>query len=388
MGDPDGGRVAIVFCSVGPVPTPGPRLDAVLAALVDIGLAVEAVPHLEGRAEDTAARLATAAGALVWVDPLSDTGDRRELDEVLREAARAGVWVSTHPDVVDRLGTKEVLVATRDLSWGCDVHLYRSPEELRRQFPGRLAADGVRVLKASRGNGGRTVWKVRLPDGAGSAALRPDTEVVVQHARVRDGSSTVMPLRKLMQECLAAFESWGRRGRLVDQEFIPGVTRGIVRCYLVGGAAVGFARQYPEGARPLGPLEVDAGSGPSAETVMGLPSPKTMYSPDEPALAGLRHRLETEWVPDMTALLGLVPTDLPALWDVDLLLDDPERPAPHRPAGGPVLCEVNASSVIPFPPEAPPRIATYVMQALVRRGTPALGRDLDSPRAPRGKEPS
>ena len=100
---------------------------------------------------------------------------------------------------------------------------------------------------------------------------------------------------------------------------------------------------------------------------MGLPSPKTMYTPEEPALSELRQRLETEWVPAMTALLGLVPEDLPALWDVDLLLADPDRSSPHRPLSRFVLCEVNASSVIPFPPEVPSRVALHVSQALGRR---------------------
>ena len=363
------GRVAVVFRGAPGAGTSNPRLDVVLAALADVGLVVDAVPYAEGRAEETAARLSMVDGALVWVDPLSDDGDRRELDEVLRGASRSGVWVSTHPDVVDRLGTKEVLVATRDLSWGSDVHLYRSPEEFRREFPERLAADGVRVLKASRGNGGRTVWKVRLADGPRPGGLRPDAQVVVQHARIRDASSTVMPLSELMEECLVGFKAWGGNGRLVDQECIAGITRGIVRCYLVGGTVVGFARQYPEGAIPLGPLDVDLGSGPSADSVMGLPSPKTMYSPAEPALSELRHRVETEWVPGMTALLGLVANQLPALWDVDLLLADVGHPS-RRPGGRAVLCEVNASSVIPFPPEAPPRIAAHVKQALGRRGVP------------------
>ncbi len=88
---------------------------------------------------------------------------------------------------------------------------------------------------------------------------------------------------------------------------------------------VGFARQYPDGARPLGPLQVDAASGPTPEAVMGLPSPKTMYPPDEPALSDLRRRLETQWVPGMMTLLGLDPDDLPALWDVDLLLADADH---------------------------------------------------------------
>ena len=357
----------MVFRGADPAAASSPRLDAVFTALTEEGLSVESVPYVEGLATQTAARLSVVDGALVWVDPLSDEGDRRELDRVLREAVEAGVWVSAHPDVVDRLGTKEVLVATRDLSWGSDVHLYRTPEEFRREFPERLAAHGVRVLKASRGNGGRTVWKVRLVEDPSSSGVRPDTELVVQRARVRDGSSTAMPLGELMDECVAGFGGWGGVGRLIDQEFIAGVTRGIVRCYLVGAAVVGFARQYPEGARPLGPLLVDPAFGPSPEAVMGLPSPKTMYSSNEPAFSELRQRLETEWVPAMRATLDLATGDLPALWDIDLLLADPGPGSPHRPGGRFVLCEVNASSVIPFPPDAPTRIAAHVSRALGRR---------------------
>jgi hypothetical protein len=360
------GRVAVVFPGADPLARPSPRLDRVLAALVDEGLSVDAVPYATGRGEETSARLSVVDGALVWVDPVNDDGDRRELDGVLRAAAGAGVWVSTHPDVVDRLGTKEVLVDTRDLSWGCDVHVYRSPEEFRREFPQRMGAHGVRVLKASRGNGGRTVWKVRLVDSPPRAGVGPHTEVVVQHARVRDGSSTVMLLSELMDECVAGFGAWGGRGRLIDQEFVAGVTRGIVRCYLVGMAVAGFARQYPDGAHPLGPLQVDPASVRSPDDVMGLPSPKTMYSPDEPVLSGLRHRLEAEWVPGMMALLGLVADDLPALWDVDLLLADPGPNSPDGAGVRFVLCEVNASSVIPFPPEASPLIAAHVSRALGR----------------------
>src|SRR6478672_10946183 len=136
--------VAVVFRGADPSAQPSPRLDGVLTALAEEGLSVESVPYVEGRPQQAAARLSAVDGALVWVDPVSEVGDRRELDAVLRDAADAGVWVSAHPDVVDRLGTKEVLVTTRNLSWGCDVHLYQSPQEFRREFPERLAAHRVR----------------------------------------------------------------------------------------------------------------------------------------------------------------------------------------------------------------------------------------------------
>lgn len=346
-----------------------PRLEPVVDALAAAGLTVDPVafhPDHVPRLEQQLGGVGPADGVLVWADPIGDVGDRTALDAVLRQVEAAGAWVSARPDVIDRLGTKEVLVATRDLGWGSDAHLYRDADQLRTAFPARLAADGVRVLKASRGNGGRTVWKVSLPGGPAPTVPAPDADVVVQHARVRDGAATRMTLAdlcRLVEDGGRTFGSWGGTGGLVDQEFVPGITQGIVRCYLVGGAVVGFARQYPEGVRPDGPLGVVPGTVSPAEQVMGLPSPKTMYPPGEPALAALRTRLESDWVPGLSGLLGLRPDDLPALWDVDLLIADPD-------AGGSgfALCEVNASSVIPFPPEAPDRLARHVADALSRRG--------------------
>jgi len=53
---------------------------------------------------------------------------------MLREVAAKGVWVSAHPDVILKMGTKEVLFHTRHLGWGTDTHIYRSLEEMKEQF--------------------------------------------------------------------------------------------------------------------------------------------------------------------------------------------------------------------------------------------------------------
>ena len=53
---------------------------------------------------------------------------------------------------------------------------------------------------------------------------------------------------------------------------------------------------------------------------------------------------------------------LPALWDADFLY------GPKDPSGDDsyVLCEINVSSVLPFPPEAPEKLAQATRTALVR----------------------
>ena len=99
---------------------------------------------------------------LVWINPIQDGRDRSVLDAMLREVAAAGIFVSAHPDVILKLGTKEVLYRTRDIGWGCDTHLYSSMDQMRQELSARLTNGKPRVLKQYRGNGGIGVWKVQL----------------------------------------------------------------------------------------------------------------------------------------------------------------------------------------------------------------------------------
>src|ERR1051326_8150665 len=159
------GRVAIVLrgdraLRAAPEKTAS-RLAPVFDALADVGIAAHPCVFSEDMVDEARADLAAVDGALVWVDPVSGGDDRSILDAVLREAAARGVWISAHPDVIIRMGTKQVLYDTRTLDWGSDVDCYRTADDLRARLPGRLASgSGARVLKQYRGNGGIGVWKV------------------------------------------------------------------------------------------------------------------------------------------------------------------------------------------------------------------------------------
>ena len=114
---------------------------------------------------------------------------------MLCDVAARGPWVSAHPDVILKMGVKEVLYRTKHLGWGTDTHLYQSMAEFLATFSRRLRKFGPLVIKQNRGNGGQGVWKVELIDGAPTEARR----VRVLHAQ-RGSVAQQLPLEDFMAQ--------------------------------------------------------------------------------------------------------------------------------------------------------------------------------------------
>ena len=314
------------------------RLAPVFEALAREGVAGEPAVYFEKAAAEFRGQLLEMDAVLVWVDPISEGLDRSDLDAILRDVAAQGVWVSAHPDVILKMGVKEVLYRTRDLGWGTDTQLYASPEDFRARFAAQIAS-GPRVLKQNRGNGGQGVWKIELT-GA-------DT-VEVLHAR-RGSQIEPMSLVALMERMEGYFAG---EGRLIEQPFQARLPDGMIRCYLVQDRVVGFGRQLIKALLP-----------PEA----GDPGPRIMSGAGYPPFQALRASMEQDWVPAMMRRLEIAAADLPVIWDADFLY------GPRGPAGEDtyVLCEINVSAVLPIPDEAPIEIARCVARRLAGRRTPA-----------------
>jgi len=90
-------------------------LHVVYEAFAALSLAAEPVVYSDETAAQVRDHLLQMDGVLVWVDPITDGRDRSQLDAMLRAVSSKGVWVSAHPDVILKMGTKEVLYRTRDL---------------------------------------------------------------------------------------------------------------------------------------------------------------------------------------------------------------------------------------------------------------------------------
>ncbi len=319
------------------------RFVRVFEALAAANIDAQPVIYDESFADAVRDQLLAVDGVLVWVDPIHQNKTRAALDCLLREIAMQGPWVSAHPDVILKMGVKEVLYRTRHLGWGTDTHRYDTAAAFRAEFPMRLRADGPRVLKQNRGNGGQGVWKVEAaPD---MAAVR------VLHAQ-RGSLPEEMPLDTFLARCEPYF-GWG--GCIIDQAFQPRLPDGMIRCYMSGSRVAGFGHQL---IKALVPPPAEGPDSPDAQ-----PGPRIMHGPEAPQFQVLRRSMEDEWTPQMMDCLDIDDHALPVIWDADFLY------GPRDAAGTDtyVLCEINASSCFAIPEQAPAAIARTVRRRFLER---------------------
>ncbi|MFI4975081.1 MAG: Cj0069 family protein [Caulobacterales bacterium] len=322
-----------------------PRLEPIAEALAAAGLDVVQVAWSETFADQARATFLGCAAVLVWVDPLTNGQTRTQLDAILREVAARGVWVSAHPDVIMKMGVKEVLFRTKSLGWGADTYCYEDVETFRREFPPRLAADRIRVIKQNRGNGSQGVWKVELVNP--SEPVGPDSLVDLVEAR-GDRAKPGFRLGDFMERSERYLDG---AGRIIDQAFQPRVGDGLVRCYMCQDRVIGFSEQ-----RPFSQVHGDPALPP-----FGMATEKAFSAPTAPRFQRLRRSMEDDWTPGLRRLLRIETRDLPVLWDADFLF------GPKTPEGDDtyVLCEINISCVIPYPVEA----ASVIAHAAKERAT-------------------
>jgi hypothetical protein len=321
------------------------RLSHVFEALAALGIHAEPAVYADDMAAEVREQLLKLDGVLVWVNPISDGENRVAIDAMLRDVASQGVWVSAHPDVILKMGAKEVLHRTKRLGWGTDIHLYRATHAFREEFPPRLLSAGPRVLKQNRGNGGQGVWKAELVSPTASAGA------IVRVLQATRGSVPEdMPLGDFMRRCETYFAA---DGCVIDQPFQPRLSDGMIRCYMGTDKVVGFGHQLVKALIPPPP------EGPDSEAAR--PGPRIMHPASAAPFQPLRTKMESEWTPQMMQLLDIEAESLPIIWDADFLY------GPRTASGEDtyVLCEINVSSVFPFPEQAPSEIARRALSRLL-----------------------
>jgi hypothetical protein len=339
-------RVAIVYPGNADVrrdATPeNNRFASLFAAFAATGVRAEPAVYHDDFCDQVESQLETVDAALVWVNPIEDGRDRARLDAMLRRVSAKGVFVSTHPDIILALGTKEILHRTKDMGWGSDVRVYRTLSGMRAELPSQLAPGKARVLKQYRGHSGQGIWKIQRDTAT------PDGGMIVRVRQAPRGSpERVMPLDAFIDECAVYFAG---EGRMIDQAYQERLPEGMVRCYLTHDAVIGFGHQAINALHPPPPGAPVSEAPPAG--------PRLYYPPTQLEFQRVKRQLEDVWLGELRALTQLTREQLPIIWDCDFLLGE-------KTAGGDdtyVLCEINVSSVAPYPDSAIPFIVAATQE--------------------------
>ena len=288
------------------------------------GFKVESVLYNDGSAGKLATELPRFDAVLVWVNPIEQGNDRRKLDSLLVEISNKGCFVSTHPEVILKMGTKDVLYKTKDMGWGGDTKMYTSYEDFTNRFPESLQTSKTRVLKQYRGNGGNGVYKIIYhPSG---------NEITIIHAK-DSNEEKVLSKNDFYNEFKPFFFN---DGLLIDQEWNNNIVNGMVRCYLSGLKVAGFGYQ-----------EINAFYELNNKSY--LPSKRYYYTENCGLFSDLKKIMENEWVPELQKGLSIDGNMLPVIWDADFFINEINSINVNKKY---TLCEINVSCVSPFPPSA------------------------------------
>ncbi len=291
------------------------------------GCQVKSVLYHDSQSASLLPTLLTFDAVLVWVNPIEQGNDRKKLDALLARASEQGVLVSAHPEIILKMGTKDVLTKTTEMSWSGRVDLYTSFDDFQKRFIPAIEEQGTVVLKQYRGNGGNGVYKVMIAEEPGN--LR------VLHAKQ---GATLQPYS--YRNFFEFFEPYFTQdGMLIQQEWNPHHANGMIRCYLSADKIAGFGYQ-----------EINAlyenkipGSDPPP------PSQRYYFTEQCGLFLDLKRTMEALWVPHLQKILSIRTENLPVLWDADFFIHQSNSP---DAVGKYTLCEINVSSVSPFPPSA------------------------------------
>ena len=265
---------------------------------------------------------------LVWVNPIEQGRDRKNLDSLLIKLADKGCFVSAHPDTILKMGTKDVLFKTREMNWAGEVELYSSYQDFKDRFPESLTKSASKVLKQYRGNGGNGVFKI--------VTNKSNEGVTVLHANKMSDA-----IDYLWNDFFEAFKPYfNDGGLLIEQEWNNNHQNGMVRCYLCGNKVAGFGYQEINAL-----YEMTSNKG-----TIHLPPGKRYYFTENCGLfQDLKNVMENVWVPQLQKSQSITLDRLPMIWDADFFINDINSTTANAKY---TLCEINVSSVSPFPPSA------------------------------------
>jgi glutathione synthase/RimK-type ligase-like ATP-grasp enzyme len=298
------------------------------------GFDVHSTCYHDSVADSLSKELTKFDAILVWINPIEQQGDRKRLDTLLKDLSDRGHFVSAHPETILKIGTKEILYKVKDEQFGTNTKLYPSLNDFKEKFLNPIDGNGISILKQYRGNGGKGVFKVDV-------SMINQDKIIVTHATQGDVEITMN-----LDDFYRLIESYfAPESMLIEQEWNPNIINGMVRCYLTGKKVTGFGYQ-----------EVNA-LYPKMNSAFKKPGKRFYFSEDCGIFQDLKHVMETSWVSRLQQITEIEDDRLPIIWDADFFINKINS----ENAGNKYsLCEINASSVSPFPESSIPYIIDEV----------------------------
>ena len=291
------------------------------------GFNVDSVLYHDSISDKLEKELLKYDAILVWVNPVEQGGDRKILDTLLMKLSDQGRFVSSHPDTILKIGTKEILFKVRETEFGGDTKLYDSFKDFKERFLKSLT--GIRILKQYRGNGGDGVFKI-------DATNIKNDRIVVTHAKSGDEEKLMT-----VDDFFSSFKPFfNNNSILIDQEWNSNIINGMVRCYLTGSKVTGFGYQEINALYPL-----------------KKPSKRFYFSEVCGLFQDLRNIMENNWVSQLQKITGIENERLPVIWDADFFINKINTENTNEKYS---LCEINVSCVSPFPESSIPHIVEEV----------------------------
>ncbi len=297
------------------------------------GFDVDSVIYNDTIADQLYNKLLKYDAILVWINPIEQGNNRNKLDALLIKLSKDGCFVSANPDVIVKIGTKDVLYKTRETEFGGDVKLYHSFEDFKERFLSSQKRPAIRILKQYRGNGGDGVFKI-------NATGLTKNKITVTHAKKGEEERT-LSADDFLEEFKIYFNDGGI---LIDQPWNEHIINGMVRCYLTGTKVSGFGYQEVNALYP------------------GKKPGKRYYFSEYCGLFGdLREIMENKWAPQLQQITGVKIEMMPVIWDADFFINNINTEKTNEKY---TLCEINVSCVSPFPESCIPYMVEEVRRKI------------------------
>ena len=303
------------------------KYKALADSLLESGFNVESVLYNDTKADLLEKDLLRFNAVLVWVNPIEQGFNRNRLDALLVNIAKNGVYVSTHPEIILKIGTKKVLYSTRNMDWGGDIEIYTEYKDFENRFLDSLDNSDIRVLKQYRGHSGNGVFKVYFENS-------DKKNICVIHAP-QSNEKRIFSKDEFHKEFSKFFEN---NGLLINQQWSQGIINGMVRCYLTENKVSGFGYQESVALCPYS-NDIDSKIRPT--------SGRFYFTEYCGMFQDLRQIIESKWIPQLKELHSISDESMPLLWDIDLFINDVNTMETEKKY---TICEINVSCVSPFPP--------------------------------------